>query len=152
MALRQRIAKESKELEQLEKRMRREQQVYLQMQLHTQARSKRQDIETLKLKLEELGVCQIVFGLWQELYFHISSNAITRPRPILMSSWPCHRISAMAGDDIRYSVSSTAFLEAVSFLRYFKVLDIKFSSSTMMLNSRSISAFNCTAVIIISFL
>lgn len=148
MALLQRIAKESKELEQLEKRMRREQQVDLQM--HTQARSKRQEIE--KLKLEELGICQIVFGLWQELYFHISSNAITRPRPILMSSWPCHRISAMAGDDIRYSVSSTAFLEAVSFLRYFKVLDIKFSSSTMMLNSRSISAFNCTAVIIISFL
>lgn len=54
MALRQRIAKESKELEQLEKRMRREQQVDLQMQLHTQARSKRQEIE--KLKLEELGV------------------------------------------------------------------------------------------------
>ena len=55
VALRQRIGKETKELEQLEKRMRREQQVDIQMQLQAQARSKREVIKELKQKLEEMG-------------------------------------------------------------------------------------------------
>ena len=55
VALRQRIGKETKELEQLEKRMRREQQVDIQMHLHAQARSKREVIKELKQKLEEMG-------------------------------------------------------------------------------------------------
>ena len=55
VALRQRIAKETKELEQLEKRMRREQQVDIQMRMHTEVRSKREAIKELKQKLEEMG-------------------------------------------------------------------------------------------------
>ena len=55
VALRQRIGKETKELEQLEKRMRREQQVDIQMRMHTEARSKREVIKELKQKLEEMG-------------------------------------------------------------------------------------------------
>lgn len=55
VALRQRIGKETKELEQLEKRMRREQQVDIQMRMHTEARSKREAIKELKQKLEEMG-------------------------------------------------------------------------------------------------
>ena len=55
VALRQRIAKETKELEQLEKRMRREQQVDIQMRMHTEVRNKREAIKELKQKLEEMG-------------------------------------------------------------------------------------------------
>jgi len=54
VALQQQIAKAQKELETLEKRMRREPQVNLQMELHAQARKKRKEIERMKLELNEL--------------------------------------------------------------------------------------------------
>lgn len=54
VALQQQIAKAQKELETLEKRMRREPQVNLQMELHAQARKKRKEIERMKQELNEL--------------------------------------------------------------------------------------------------
>ena len=56
VALKQRIAKAQKELEALEKRMRREPQMNIQMELHAQARAKRKELGGLKQKMEELGV------------------------------------------------------------------------------------------------
>ena len=94
-----------------------------------------------------LPILQIFFGSGKKLYFHISSNLITRPRPFLMSSCPCRIISAIAGEDIRYSVSSIACFFAVNFFRYFTAFCIRLSSSAIMLNSRNNSAFNCNAVI-----
>ena len=55
VALKQRIAKAQKELDALEKRMRREPQVNIQMELHTQARTKRKEIGELQQKMEELS-------------------------------------------------------------------------------------------------
>ena len=54
--LRQRISKMQKELETLEKRMRREPQVNLQMEMHAQARKKRKELGELKEQLKELGL------------------------------------------------------------------------------------------------
>ena len=56
VALKQQIAKAQKELEALDKRMRREPQVNLQMELHAQARAKRKQLIILKQKMEELSV------------------------------------------------------------------------------------------------
>ena len=50
------IAKAQKELEILEKRMRREPQVNLQMEMHTQVRKKRNELGELKEQLKEFGV------------------------------------------------------------------------------------------------
>ena len=95
-----------------------------------------------------LPVFQIFLCFGKKLYFHISSSLMTRPRPFFMSSWPCRIISAIAGEDIKYSVSSIACFLAVNFLRYFTAFCIKLSSSAMMLNSRKSSAVNCNAVLI----
>lgn len=92
-------------------------------------------------------ICQIFFGSGHKLYFHISSSFITRPRPFLISSCPCRIISAIAGEDMRYSVSSIAFFWAVSFLRYLTAFFIRPSSSAIILSSRNNSAFSSIAVI-----
>jgi hypothetical protein len=54
VALRQQIAKQEAELQKLEKRMRREPQVDIQMELHKQVKEKRKELESLKNKLEGL--------------------------------------------------------------------------------------------------
>ena len=54
VALKQRIAKAQKELETLEKRMRREPQVNIQMELHKQVRQMRKQLAELKEQLKEL--------------------------------------------------------------------------------------------------
>ena len=54
VALRQQIAKQGADLQKLEKRMRREPQVDVQMEMHRQVRAKRREIESLKEKLKEL--------------------------------------------------------------------------------------------------
>lgn len=90
---------------------------------------------------------QVVFSLWKQYYFHISSSFTTRPRPFLMSSSPWRRISTIFGDDMIYSVSSIARFWAVIFLRAFMAFFIMPSSSEMILNSRNNSAFNCSDVI-----
>ena len=54
VALRQQIAKQEAELQKLEKRMRREPQVDIQMQLHQQVRQKRLELETLKKNIDSL--------------------------------------------------------------------------------------------------
>lgn len=95
-----------------------------------------------------LPIFQVFFGSGKELYFHKSSSLITRPRLFLMSSCPCLIISAMAGEDIRYSVSSIACFLAVSLFRDFRAFFIRPSSSAMMLNSRNSSAFSCSDVIL----
>lgn len=92
-------------------------------------------------------ICQVLLGLGHQFYFHRSSSFTTLPRPFLMSSSPWRRISTMVGEDMIYSVSSTACFLAASFLRYFNAFCIKLSSSTMMLNSRKSSALSCNAVI-----
>ena len=56
VALKQHIAKAQKELEALEKRMRREPQMNIQMELHAQARAKRKELGELQQKMEELSV------------------------------------------------------------------------------------------------
>ncbi len=92
-------------------------------------------------------VRQVFFSLGHELYFHISSSLMTRPRPSSISFWPWRIISTIAGEDMIYSVSSIAFFWAVSFLRYLTAFFMRPSSSAMMLNSRNSSAFNSNAVI-----
>ena len=54
VALRQQIAKQEAELQKMEKRMRREPQVDVQMELHQQVKAKRKEVDNLKKKLEEL--------------------------------------------------------------------------------------------------
>ena len=54
VTLRQQIAKQEADLQKLEKRMRRELQVDIQMQLHQQVRQKRQQLVALKDELENL--------------------------------------------------------------------------------------------------
>lgn len=54
VALRQQIAKQEADLQKLEKRMRREPQVDIQMQMHQQVKAKRKEVDNLKKKLEEL--------------------------------------------------------------------------------------------------
>jgi len=56
VALRQQIAKQEAELQKLEKRMRREPQVDVQMEMHNQVRQMRKQLEELKEQLKELGV------------------------------------------------------------------------------------------------
>ena len=56
VALKQRIAKAQKELETLEKRMRREPQMNIQMELHKQVRQMRRQLAELKEHLKEFGV------------------------------------------------------------------------------------------------
>ena len=56
VALKQQIDKAQKELEALEKRMRREPQVNLQMEMHKQVRQKRKELGELKEQLKELNV------------------------------------------------------------------------------------------------
>lgn len=53
VALRQQIAKQEEELQKLEKRMRREPQVDVQMELHQQVRQKRKELDKVKGKLKE---------------------------------------------------------------------------------------------------
>ena len=53
VALRQQIAKQEEELQKLEKRMRRELQVDVQMELHQQVRQKRKELDKVKGKLKE---------------------------------------------------------------------------------------------------
>ena len=55
VALRQQIAKQQDELQKLEKRMRREPQVDIQMQLHKQVRQMRMQLAELKNQLSKLG-------------------------------------------------------------------------------------------------
>ena len=56
VALQQQIAKAQKELEALEKRMRREPQVNLQMEMHAQARKRRKELGELKEQLKKFGL------------------------------------------------------------------------------------------------
>lgn len=56
VALRQQIAKQEADLQKLEKRMRREPQVDVQMELHKQVRQMRKQLAELKQKMEELSV------------------------------------------------------------------------------------------------
>ena len=56
VALRQQIAKQETELQKLEKRMRREPQVDVQMEMHKQVRQMRQQLAILKQKMEELSI------------------------------------------------------------------------------------------------
>ena len=54
VALRQQIAKQEAELQKLEKRMRREPQVDVQMEMHKQVRQKRKELESLKEEMNKL--------------------------------------------------------------------------------------------------
>ena len=54
VALRQQIAKQEEELQKMEKRMRREPQVDVQMEMHKQVKVKRQELQRLKQQLEQL--------------------------------------------------------------------------------------------------
>lgn len=54
VALRQQIAKQEAELQKLEKRMRREPQVDVQMEMHKQAKAKRLELQQLRQQLETL--------------------------------------------------------------------------------------------------
>lgn len=54
VALRQQIAKQEAELQKLEKRMRREPQVDVQMEMHKQVRHMRKELDKMKEKLKEL--------------------------------------------------------------------------------------------------
>lgn len=54
VALRQQIAKQEAELQKLEKRMRREPQVDVQMEMHKQVKAKRLELQELKQQLEKL--------------------------------------------------------------------------------------------------
>ena len=56
VALKQRIAKAQKELKALEKRMRREPQMNIQMELHKQVRQMRKQLAELKEQIKEFGV------------------------------------------------------------------------------------------------
>ncbi len=56
VALRQQIAKQEAELQKLEKRMRREPQVDVQMEMHKKVRQMRKQVADLKQKMEELSV------------------------------------------------------------------------------------------------
>ena len=56
VALRQQIAKQESELQKLEKRMRREPQVDVQMEMHKQVRQMRKQLAILKQKMEELSI------------------------------------------------------------------------------------------------
>ena len=56
VALRQQIAKQEAELQKLEKRMRREPQVDVQMEMHKQVRQMRKQLAILKTKMEELSI------------------------------------------------------------------------------------------------
>ena len=56
VALRQQIAKQEADLQKLEKRMRREPQVDVQMEMHKKTRQMRRRLEMLKQKMEELSV------------------------------------------------------------------------------------------------
>lgn len=56
VALQQQIAKAQKELEALEKRLRREPQVNLQMEMSSKVRQKRKEVGKLKEQLKELSV------------------------------------------------------------------------------------------------
>ena len=56
VALRQQISKQETELQKLEKRMRREPQMDIQMRLHQQVRQKRKQLAELKQKMEGLSV------------------------------------------------------------------------------------------------
>ena len=95
-----------------------------------------------------LPIFKVGIGLRKKYYFHISSNVTTRPRPFLMSSSPCCKISTIAGEDMIYSVSSIVCFLADNFLRYLTAFFISPSSSAMILSSRNNSAFNSIAVII----
>ena len=48
----------------------------------------------------------ININLRGKYYFHKSSNSTTLPFPCWRSSCPCFMISTIAGEDMRYSVSS----------------------------------------------
>ena len=54
VALRQQIAKQEAELQKLEKRMRREPQVDVQMEMHKEVKAKRREIDSLKEKIKVL--------------------------------------------------------------------------------------------------
>ena len=54
VALRQQIAKQEAELQKLEKRMRREPQVDVQMEMHKEVKAKRKELDNVKKQLEEL--------------------------------------------------------------------------------------------------
>lgn len=54
VALRQQIAKQQAELQKMEKRMRREPQVDIQMELHKQVRQKRKELDSLKESMNKL--------------------------------------------------------------------------------------------------
>lgn len=54
VALRQQIAKQEAELQKLEKRMRREPQVDVQMEMHQQVRQKRKELDAIKEKMNRL--------------------------------------------------------------------------------------------------
>ena len=99
-----------------------------------------------------LPVLKVFVRPGKEYYFHNSSILTTRPRPFLMSSCPCRITSAMAGEDIRYSVSSIVFFWAAILFNAFNAFFIRPSSSAMILSSRNSSAFNCNVVIFLSFL
>lgn len=97
-------------------------------------------------------ICQVFVGPGHELYFHISSNLTTRPRPSSMSFCPWRIILTISGEDIMYSVSSIACFWAVNFLRYLTAFFMRFSSSAITLNSRNNSAFSCNVVILSFFI
>ena len=92
-------------------------------------------------------IAQVVFSLWQQYYFHISSNVTIRPRPFLISSSPWRRTSTISGEDMIYSVSSIVCFWAVILLRALIAFFIMLSSAEIMLSSRKSSAFNCSDVI-----
>ena len=56
VALRQQISKQETELQKLEKRMRREPQVDVQMEMHKQVRQMRKQLAELKDQLREKGI------------------------------------------------------------------------------------------------
>ena len=91
-------------------------------------------------------VFQVFFSSWHELYFHKSSSLMTRPRPSLISSCPCLMTSTIAGDDMRYSVSSFArFFEASRF-RDLTAFFIKSSSSEMIWSAPKSSELSCVCM------
>ncbi len=87
-----------------------------------------------------LPIKQVVFGFGKDDYFHRFSIVTTRPFPFLMSSCPWRMISAISGDDIRYSVSSIDCFFVVIRFNAFTAFFINVSSSAMRLSWRNNSA------------
>ena len=96
-----------------------------------------------------LPIQEIFVGLGEKNYFHISSSVTTLPFPFLISSCPCRMISAIAGEDIRYSVSSIACFWATIFFRALTAFLISPSSSDITCKAPKSSELSCNCIDVI---